>query len=78
MKKLSFALVAAFAIGTAVPASAADLLPAPAPAPMTCMDYVNAHYGQADGHQMLHAPFYAVHALLCHIFHHDGYGMHGM
>ena len=78
MKKLSIALAAAFAIGSAAPALAADYI-GPAPAPMTCMDYVNAHYGAESGlHSVLAAPFYVTHAALCHVFHHDGYyGQHG-
>lgn len=69
MKKLSLALVAAFALGSTAPAMAADYFPAPPP-PMTCMDQVNAHYGASGGH-LLAAPLWATHALLCHVFHHD-------
>lgn len=72
MKKLSIALAATFAIGSAAPVMAADYLPAPAP--MTCMDQVEAHYGSADGHHaILAAPLYVTHALLCHVFHHGGH-----
>jgi hypothetical protein len=73
MKKLSLAVAAAFAIGAAAPATAADYRPAPAPAPMTCMDYVNAHYAGGTHHQILMAPFYVAHSLVCHVFHHDWY-----
>lgn len=69
MKKI--ALAVAFAASMAVPASAADFIPGPSPAPWTCMDYVNSHYHMQGHHAILHAPFYAVHATLCHVFHHD-------
>lgn len=70
MKKLSIALAATFTIATAAPVMAADYLPAPAP--MTCMDQVEAHYGASNGHHsILVAPLYVTHALLCHVFHHD-------
>lgn len=73
MKKSSLVLAAVLAAGTA-PAMAADYYAAPAPA--TCMDRVNAHYGQYDPHhQILAAPLWAGHAVLCHVFHHhDHYG----
>ena len=71
MKKLSIALAATFALSTAAPVVAAEI--DLAPAPMTCMDEVEARYG-ADNvpHAILLAPLYVTHAVLCHVFYKNG------
>jgi hypothetical protein len=71
MKKLGIALGAAMVLGSAAPAMAADYYYDGRP-PATCMDHVNAHYGAYDPHhRVVAAPFWAAHALLCHVFHRD-------
>ena len=67
MKTFCIALGVAVSLGAASPALADGH-----DVPPTCIDAVNTHYGAEDGvHHVLHAPLWAAHALICHVFHHD-------